>query len=164
MEKIFDKISSYHILNYIIPGFLYLYFTAEQYIDKTDDYLLLFMKSYIIGLIISRISSLVVEKLVLVISNLKKIEYNKYINATINDNKIEILMQDANMFRNICTAFCCIMVYRIINVLIPDIFVNVIFQVIIIVILIILFAISYIKQCKYVIKRANSVDEKNNKD
>ena len=102
MEKIIDKISNYHIFNYIIPGGLFL-ILCNNYLNikiEQDKITYFFFISYFIGIIISRVSSLVTEKILCYIFKIKKENYDNYIAAAKKDENIEVLMQDMNMYRS----------------------------------------------------------------
>ena len=94
MDKIIEKISSYHIFNNLVPGYLFL-IISSQIMKKNliiDSLIYSFFEAYFIGIIISRISSLVIEKIIVKIWNLKKEPYDKYIEANKKDDKLEILV------------------------------------------------------------------------
>jgi len=62
MEEIIKKIESYNILNYLLPGIIYI-LLAKYYIGIDiyhDNVILMTFIYYFIGLIISRIASIVV--------------------------------------------------------------------------------------------------------
>ena len=65
MNDIINKISNYNLFNYLFPGILYTasvnHFTRLQL--PTDNLLEAFFVCYFIGLVISRIGSLIVEPL-----------------------------------------------------------------------------------------------------
>ena len=74
MEKIIDKLSSYHIFNYIFPGGLFL-ILCNNYLNikvEQDKFIYFFFMAYFIGNIISRVSSLVTEKIIYFVFKIKK--------------------------------------------------------------------------------------------
>ena len=63
MESLLDKISSYNILNNIIPGAVFVYFWSALDIGTfpSDNIVESVILYYFCGLIVSRVASLVIE-------------------------------------------------------------------------------------------------------
>lgn len=163
MDKIIEKLSNYHIFNNLVPGYLFL--IISSYILKQnliiENLIYSFFEAYFIGIIISRISSLVVEKIIVKIWKLKKEPYEKYIDANKNDNKIEILNQDCNMYRSLCTLMLIELVLKIVFMFkIQNLIDNDILILILFVMLTILFAFSFVKQNKYISLRVRKRSKK----
>jgi hypothetical protein len=104
MEKLLDKISSYNILNYLLPGILFSffsdYFTNMKIISQMKDniFLSLFI-FYFLGSIISRIGSLFIEPILEKLNFVQKSSYENYIKAAQKDSKIEMLSEVNTMYR-----------------------------------------------------------------
>lgn len=163
MEKIIDKISNYHIFNYIIPGGLFL-ILCNNYLNikiEQDKITYFFFISYFIGIIISRVSSLVTEKILCYIFKIKKENYDNYIAAAKKDENIEVLMQDMNMYRSICTMLIILLIikvakiFRLYQLIDKDLLILLVF-----ISLIIIFICAYIKQNKYVVSRVKIANKK----
>ena len=163
MERIIDKLSNYHIFNYIIPGGLFL-ILCNNYLNikiEQDKIIYFFFISYFIGIIISRVSSLVTEKILCYIFKIKKENYDNYIAATKKDEKIEVLMQDMNMYRSICTMLIILLIIKVAKIfglyqlIDKDILILLVF-----ISLIIIFICAYIKQNKYVVSRVKIANNK----
>lgn len=160
MEKMIEKISSYHIVNNLIPGYLFLiinqHFFKINLINENIIYSL--FEAYFVGIVISRFSSLVIEKTINKIWKLNKVPYDRYIVANSRDEKIEILSQDCNMYRSLCALMIIELVikvalyFNILNIINKDVLI-----IFMIIMLIILFTASYIKQSKYILARLKSV-------
>lgn len=163
MEKIIEKISNYHIFNYIIPGALFILFINE-YIGnmiKLDNFIYFFFSAYFIGIVIGRLSSLITEKLLYYTFNIKKENYDSYIYAEKNDEKIGVLLQDLNMYRNICTMLAMMLIIKLFEILnIYKILGREASILIILLLLIVLFACAYLKQSKYIISRIKVANKK----
>lgn len=163
MEKIIDKLSSYHIFNYIIPGGLFI-ILCNNYINikiEQEKFIYFFLMSYFIGIIISRISSLVTEKLMYFVFNIKKESHENYIKATKKDEKIEILMQDMNMYRNICTMLIILLIMEVIKIFeLCQLIDKELLIVLLFILLIIIFICAYIKQTKYIISRVKIANKR----
>ncbi len=159
MKDLLDKISSYNLFNYLLPGFLYVYIASElTAVDLVQkEILAAVFLNYFIGLIISRIGSIVVEPLLKKLSFIKFAEYKDFVQASQKDPKIEILSESNNMYRTFISLFLTLgltMLYSLLVVKHPDIknwlialTISGIFT---------LFLIAYRKQTKYITKRIKS--------
>lgn len=163
MDKIIEKISSYHIFNNLVPGYLFLIISG-QIMEKNliiDSLIYSFFEAYFIGIIISRMSSLVIEMIIVKIWKLKKEPYDKYIEANKKDDKLEILNQDCNMYRSLCTLMLIELVLKIMvmfeisSLINKDILVLVMFT-----LLTILFAFSFVKQNRFISSRVKRISKK----
>ncbi len=160
MDKILEKISGYHIFNNLIPGYLFL-IISSQIIQKNlliDNIIYSFFEAYFIGIIISRISSLIIEKSIIKIWKLKREPYCKYIEANKKDDKLEVLNQDCNMYRSLCALMLIELILKIMvmigiqNKINKDVLILAMFT-----ILIILFAFSFVKQSKFISSRVKEI-------
>ena len=101
MNELFNKISSYNILNYLLPGVLYVilinYFT--EYSISHENVLIGVVLYYFIGLTISRISSLIIEPLLKKWKFVVFRDYRLYLNACKKDSKLDVLVETSNKFR-----------------------------------------------------------------
>lgn len=163
MEKIIDKLSSYHIFNYIIPGGLFL-ILCNNYLNikiEQDKFIYFFFMSYFIGIIISRVSSLVTEKIIYFVFKIKKESHEDYIKASKKDEKIEMLMQDMNMYRSICTMLIILLIIKVVKIFgLYQLIRKDFLIVLLFILLIIIFVCAYIKQTKYVISRVKTANKK----
>lgn len=163
MDKIIEKISGYHIFNNLVPGYLFL-IISSQIMKKNliiDNLIYSFFEAYFIGIIISRISSLVTEKIIVKIWKLKKEPYEKYIEANKEDDKLEILNQDCNMYRSLCTlmlielAFKIVVMFELSSLINKDIL-----FLLVLALLTILFAFSFVKQNRFISSRVKRISKK----
>jgi len=107
MKEFLDKISSYNIFNYLLPGILYVVLLSEfseVNIIQHDIIVGLFLY-YFIGLVISRIGSLIVEPIFKKLKILKFADYSDFIVACEKDQKIETLSESNNMYRTLVSLF-----------------------------------------------------------
>ena len=166
MKDLLEKLSSYNIFNYLLPGILFVGLGKEitSFSLVQDNLLIGLFFYYFIGLIISRIGSLTLEELLRnkKIKFVKFAEYEDYIKASKLDPKIEILSEQNNMYRSLCMlsiALILLKIYDLVwgsgsseNAAIIFIFLTG---------LLVLFLFSYKKQTeKYVVKRVNIALEK----
>lgn len=159
MKDLLDKISSYNLFNYLLPGVLYVYIASEltsvNLVQK--DILAAAFLYYFIGLIISRIGSIIVEPLLKKLSFIKFAEYKDFVQASHKDPKIEILSEANNMYRTFISLFLTLgltMLYSLLVVKYPDI--KNWFIAITILGIFTMFLIAYRKQTKYITKRIKS--------
>ena len=92
MKDLLDKISSYNLFNYLLPGILFVciskYLTDYNFIQD-NDFIGAFLY-YFIGMVISRFGSLFVEPILKRISFLKFADYKSFVSASKKDDKIEL--------------------------------------------------------------------------
>lgn len=158
MEKILEKISSYHIFNYLIPGIVFA-FLAKWYWDipvienNVFENLVLY---YFCGMVISRIGSLIVEPICKKMKWVKYANYSDFISASKKDNTIGLLSEENNVYRTIIACIFMLLVgklslYVASNVTILD-FLK---REIVLIMLGVLFILAYRKQTKYIRDRIN---------
>lgn len=115
MKDLLDKISSYNIFNYLLPGILYVTiiskFSSVSLIQK--DILIGAFFYYFIGLVISRVGSLIVEPIFKKVKILKFAEYSDFIVASEKDSKIETLSESNNMYRTLVALFLTLLLSKL---------------------------------------------------
>lgn len=103
MKEIIEKISHYNLFNYLLPGVLFAVSIEHltNYVLIQDDIIIGLFVCYFIGLVISRVGSLVVEK---VLKNARFIEFKdhkEYVEASQKDSKLDDLSEQNNVYRTI---------------------------------------------------------------
>ncbi len=110
MKELLEKLSSYNLFNYLLPGVLFAVIIDEltplRVIQK--DIVIGVFVYYFLGSIISRIGSLLVEPTLRRIKFLKFAPYEDFVNASKVDAKLEVLSEANNMYRTICALFISI--------------------------------------------------------
>lgn len=159
MKDILEKISTYNLFNYLFPGvvFVILAGAVTDYSFIQQDVLLGFFLYYFVGLVISRVGSLVVEPLLKWTSFLKFADYKDYVAATKKDKGVELLSEVNNTYRTLCACFGLLVLLKLVEILgrkfsIPqgwEFF-------ILVVTLLVIFLFSYKKQTAYVKKRVEA--------
>lgn len=156
MKELFDKISSYNIFNYLLPGILYAVAISEftRLNLLQDDIVIGLFLYYFIGLIISRIGSFVVEPVFRKLKVLKITSYSEFLAASEKDKKIETLSESNNMYRTLIALFLTFFLTKLYLFLVQN------FQwigdeavYILATLLLFIFILSYRKQSKYIAKR-----------
>lgn len=89
MEQIFDKISEYNIINYIFPGSVFALLIRKIGTINLiqEDMLLGIFFYYFIGLIISRIGSVIIEPIFRSLKIIIYRDYTLFLNASRRDKK-----------------------------------------------------------------------------
>jgi len=156
MKDILEKLSPYNIFNHLLPGVVFVA-VAEVFLRRSftqKDLLVGLFLYYFIGMVISRLGSLVIEPVLKKVYFIRFADYRDFISAAQKDPKIEVLSEVNNTYRTLCALFALLGLLRLyeeIENLVPAIrswapLVAVAF-------LFILFLISYKKQTSYIRKR-----------
>jgi hypothetical protein len=107
MDQFLNKLSSYNIFNYLLPGIIFIY-AAEiiTHIELTKNQLVIsFFLFYFYGLVISRVGAMILEPCLTFLKIIKKHSYTDFLIASKKDAKIEILLEVRNMYRTLCALF-----------------------------------------------------------
>jgi len=158
MNELLNKLSSYNVFNYLFPGAVFAYIIDSVTPHKLvqNDIVVTLFFYYFIGLIISRIGSIIIEPVITGEWFAPHAKYEDYLSALDMDESIATLSEQNNMYRTIIS-----LMFTIIGVLIYDWLVNAYLWIdylstyIILGILIILFLLAYKKQTAYIVKRVN---------
>lgn len=159
MKELLDKLSSYNIFNYLLPGVLFtVILKALTEYDFTQENILIgAFVYYFIGLIVSRIGSLVIEPILKKIKFLKFSKYSDFITASKKDIKIEVLSEVNNMYRTICSLLLLTFILKLFEWFCTNVeFLKDYDTFILIALLLGLFLFSYRKQTDYVRKRVDN--------
>jgi uncharacterized membrane protein len=162
MKDILQKLSSYNIFNYLLPGivFVALLRLLTSYNLIVNEVIVGAFLYYFIGLIISRIGSLVIEPILKKTSLIKFSDYGKFISASKKDEKIELFSEVNNMYRTFISMLLIlllIVIYEKFSSLINlSHFVKALIGLIS---LIIIFILAYKKQTGYINKRIDSQED-----
>lgn len=158
MNGIFDKISSYNILNYLLPGTLFAVMcdAYSSYSFVQDDIFVGVFAYYFIGLVISRVGSLVIEPLLKKVGFLKFADYDKFLAASKVDQKLDELSEANNMYRTLCSLFVFVLGFLIFDAIAGTVpYMRDVAPYVVAVILLVLFVFSYRKQTRYIVERVN---------
>ena len=175
IEKIIEKITTYEILNSIIPGAIYVVLVDRltRFSFQGENIFKIIVICYFVGLVIGRIGSLLVEPILCHKTKKGKsiahfVPYNDYVEAEKIDDSghIKELSTINNMYRNLITTMLALFITYIISKIWDCVIVNYLTWIIpvAIVLLIILFIFSYRKQTGYINKRVNKVLNDEHKD
>ena len=115
MKELIDKISSYNLFNYLFPGVLYVLISKEITVyDMVQENIILgVFFYYFIGLVVSRVGSLIIEPLMKKIKLVKFVDYQDFISASKHDNKIKLFSEINNMYRTLISLFVLVLLTKI---------------------------------------------------
>jgi hypothetical protein len=156
MKELLEKISSYNLFNYLLPGVIYSVAIDEltQFSIISENLVVVGFVCYFIGMVISRIGSIIVEPILKKIGFLKFKDYKDFISASQSDPKLEVLSEQNNTYRSIIAMLLMIAVSVFYNWLLGEFSVLVDWNLwIILVFLLVLFLPAYRKQTNYISKR-----------
>ena len=164
MKEIIDKISSYNIFNYLLPGILFVvlakHLTTYNFIQ--EDTLIGAFLYYFVGMVVSRFGSIIIEPILKKASFLKFADYKHFVTASKKDVKIELLSEVNNTYRTIISMLILLMLLKFYKYL------EVKFQitettsfVILTLFMFIMFLFSYRKQTSYITKRIEANNDSN---
>jgi hypothetical protein len=156
MNDILAKISSYNIFNNLVPGAVLAFLLAsfQVYTIDTKSVVTDLLIFYFMGLVVSRVGSLVVEPVFKWTGFVKYADYKDYLAASAKDAKIAILLEENNQYRTFVGLILIVAVVvvgkqSISHFGVPKDWV----YVSITAALLILFAFSYRKQTSYIRRR-----------
>jgi len=107
MEDLLKKISPYQMFNFLMSGaVLVVALSKTTNIDLgTDDVVTTFFLYYFIGLVISRVGSLLVEPTLKFLRVIRFRPYPEYVQAAKLDAKLDTLSQENNTYRTLIATF-----------------------------------------------------------
>lgn len=159
MSELLNKLSPYNLFNYLLPGVIFSA-TATQltsYNFVHENLVIGFFIFYFIGLVISRIGSLIIEPLFKKMGFVKFADYKKYGQVVKIDPTIETLSEANNMYRTLSSTFLLLLTVRAIDNFPKCLTINQETGLLVIaVILFFLFSFSYRKQTNYITRRINN--------
>lgn len=159
MKEIIDKITSYNLFNYLLPGIIFV-ITLDKttpYSFVQNDIIISVFVYYFTGLIISRLGSLIIEPVLKKISFLRFADYKDFVSASKKDSKIDILSEENNMYRTLCATFVLILLFKVYQHFNNKfIWLNEYNSYILLLLLLVLFIFSYRKQTTYIKKKIQS--------
>ena len=159
MKEILEKISSYNLFNYLLPGVIFVIILRKitQYDFVQNDIVIGLFLYYFIGLVISRFGSLVIEPILKKFKFVLFADYKDFVNTSKKDKKLEVLSEVNNTYRTLCAMFILLLAAKIYEKICSKwIILKENSTTIIIILLIILFLSSYKKQTSYITKRVEA--------
>lgn len=154
MSDFLDKLTSYNLFNYLVPGVVFCAladrFTGYELVY--DDIVVGIFFYYFVGMVISRIGSVVVEPIVKWFVEFAP--YQEFVEASRADVKLEVLSETNNTYRTITALFLVLSLFVSAASALPSYpRLEATTPAILAVALLALFFVAYAKQSKYVVKR-----------
>lgn len=163
MSEFLEKLSSYNLFNCLFPGVVFC-LLADKFFSYSliqKDMIVGVFLYYFVGLVISRVGSLIVEPTLKKMGFVSFSEYKDFISASKNDSKIETLSEINNVYRTVVALFfllALVAIYQIIQTKWPVIDSYSVYLAIFV--LFFMFLFSYKKQTGYIAKRVESAKDK----
>ena len=156
MSELLDKLSSYNLFNYLLPGVVFV-FMASRIANRDllkENIIVELLLCYFVGLVVSRVGSLLIEPILKKVLSLKFAEYKDFVEASRKDAKIELLSEVNNTYRTLCSVFAMLLLVK------PYVWAVTMFSFLadwsmtaLCSLLLAVFAFSYKKQSSYITKR-----------
>lgn len=115
---------------------------------------------YFIGLIISRVGSLIIEPLLKKTKLLNYADYKDFVICSKCDSKLDLFLEINNMYRTLISMLLLLMLligYQSLSEFIP--FIRNIQDILLLLCLLLLFIFSYKKQTNYITKRIKNINK-----
>ncbi|MBR0492069.1 MAG: hypothetical protein IJJ82_08555 [Clostridia bacterium] len=155
MEKIIEKMEIYHFINHFLPGAVFVAIFNKIYENDFLDsnIIIAIIEYYFIGLVLSRIGSVVFQPVLRKIKIIKHADYNNYIKASKEDEKIDILQREANQYRTYIATFAILAIIQSYICIVDNTFAA---SLILFIGLTILFIFAYKKQISFIVERVEN--------
>lgn len=160
LKLLIEKLSQYNFVTNILPGTvlcIVLKYVVGYDLFVTEDWYLMGIVFYFVGMVNNRVGSLVVEPLLLACKVIKKAPYSDFVAAEKKDAKITTLSMENNVFRSyisVCMIALLSLVYKrwfeVCQFMVNN------KEVVLLVALLLLFVFAYRKQTSYVKKRVET--------
>ena len=115
MNELLNKLSSYNIFNYLLPGIIFAVLTSEiiHYAMPQGNILTEAFLFYFVGLVVSRFGSLVIEPLLKGLSFVKFARYQDFVAASKKDDQIALLSEANNTYRTFSSLFILLLLLKL---------------------------------------------------
>ena len=156
MNELLNKLSSYNVFNYLLPGIVFAILAGEiiHFPIVQRDILTGAFLYYFVGLVISRFGSLIIEPLLKTLSFVKFAEYKDFVAVSQKDSKLEVLSEVNNTYRTLASLFSLLLLLKLYLKLEGKFpFLKGWDATILAALLLVVFLFSYRKQTAYITKR-----------
>lgn len=115
MKEILEKLTSYNLFNYLLPGVIFAVIAEHitRFSFKQQDIIIGGFVYYFMGLVISRVGSLVIEPALKWVRFLRFAEYKDFVAAARSDARLEELSEQNNSYRTLCSTFLLLLVLKL---------------------------------------------------
>jgi hypothetical protein len=114
MNELLNKISSYNVFNFLLPGVLFAFFAQQilLYPLLQRDIVVGAFLYYFLGMVVSRFGSLVLEPILKAVHFVRNAEYGDFIAAEKRDEKLTLLSEVNNTYRTLCSLFVLLLLLK----------------------------------------------------
>lgn len=106
MNEILNKLTSYNIFNFLFPGAVFCIIAEHiNIMPSPSDLAKQLLWYYFVGMVISRVGSVIVEPLLRLVKFIPKGDYSAFLRASEVDEKLEVMVEAMNTFRTMASAF-----------------------------------------------------------
>jgi hypothetical protein len=156
VKELLEKLTSYNLFNYLLPGVIFAAIAGRitKYTFIQSDIVVGAFVYYFVGLVISRLGSLILEPALKGIRFVRFAKYEDFVSASANDPKIDTLSEANNSYRTFCAMLVCLLLlktYEKVEAQIP--FLSHRGPLVAVVLLLVMFLCAYRKQTGYITKR-----------
>jgi hypothetical protein len=115
MNELLNKVSSYNIFNYLLPGIVFAVLASEilHYPLVQRNLLTAAFLYYFVGMVVSRFGSLIIQPVLRKLSLVRFEHYDHFIDAEKKDPKIEVLSEVNNTYRTFCALFILLLLLKL---------------------------------------------------
>lgn len=159
MKDLLNKISSYNLFNYLVPGVIFVLLASRvtQYSLIQQDIVIGLFLYYFIGLVISRFGSLIIEPLLIGVSFLRCADYQDFIVASKKDEKLDVLSEVNNTYRTLLSMVGLLLLLKLYEKIEGRVPVLKTYNALaLLVLLLVVFLFSYRKQTSYIVERVKA--------
>ena len=156
MNDLLGKISSYNLFNYLFSGVVFVVlseaFTSYSFIQK--DVTTGIFLYYFIGLVLSRLGSLIIQPIMEIFSFVKFTKYSDFVTTAKTDPTLEVLSEANNTYRTLTAVFFALIFLKLYEILKISFIRTSEFEVYaLLLFLLIMFSFAYRKQSSYITER-----------
>ena len=162
MESLLERLSSYNILNNLIPGAFFVFFgkllnVISLPLDGVVERIFVY---YFCGMIISRIGSLVIEGIFEKVKWIKYAPKAEYVAAVKKDARIESLLETSYMYRTCAGLFLTLGIVKGYSTLVELLAIpGCVTAWLVVILLFILFSASFVKQTRHIASRVDAANK-----
>lgn len=111
MNELLNKLSSYNIFNYLFPGAVFCIIAEHiKIMPSPTDLAQQLLWYYFVGMVISRVGSVVLEPILQWVKFVPKGDYPAFLRASKVDEKLEVMIEVLNTFRTMASAFLMLLI------------------------------------------------------
>lgn len=158
-SKLADRLSTYQLFNYLFPGIIFNMCVEQIMTFKIapDNLLYKLFVCYLSGMILSRIGSTIITPIYMKMRIVVYAKYNHFLEASVNDSKLDILVLENNTYRTLIATFVCLLLLFSIDQIrwLHDKYQHPIAIIVYLSVLILIFSASFRKQTSFIRKRVH---------